>query len=336
VRPGYSLGELKAELFYPVLAFLAFHATFRDEASWRAGGAALAAGMLVVAALAATYVGSTLQWHLQDTGALLADVNQVSTTLVLVAPLFAALAIRASSRAGPRLRAAWVAGGVLYVVTALETGNRTLWLALVAQIAVFSGLYLWREAPARRVSVRVAAGAALVCAAMLTLFALSSYSKSGEVPLDARGLRANLEQSVRPQIWSLALEKWAERPLLGHGFGREIVRDHLLQADSRFATHSHNLPLNVALEVGLVGLAAYALLLACLALRFWKCLFAEDPGVRILAMAGLCLLVGALAKGMTDVPLVRANGLMFWALLGILLGRIRGARAPGTPATDRS
>ncbi len=326
VRPGYSLGELRTEILYPLLAFLAFHATIRDEAPWRAAVAALAAGILVVAVLAARYVGSALQWHLQDTGALLADVNQVSTALVLVAPVFAAFAIRGPV-GGPRLRAALAVGGALYLVTALETGNRTLWLALAGQIAVFSGLYLWREAPARAVSVRVAAGAGLVCAAMLTLFALSSYSKSGEVPLDARGLQANLEQSVRPQIWSLALGKWAERPLLGHGFGREIVRDHLVQADARFATHAHNLPLNVALELGLVGLAAYALLLACLARRFWQCLFAPERGARILGMAGLCLLVGALAKGATDVPLVRGNGLLFWALAGMLLGLARGAQA---------
>jgi O-antigen ligase len=328
VRPDYSIGEWRSEVVYPLLTFFTLYATTRADAAWRASAWSLAAGFLVVAGSAASYLWSPQAWI--EPGALLGDVNHVSTYLVLVAPAFAAFALQEPATAS-RLRMPLIAGVTLFIVTGWLTQNRTLWLALAVQTTLFAALYLWRAVPQRERSVRGLLTVGVICAAMLVLFTLSSFNKSGAMPVDAEGLKTNLEQSVRPQIWRLVFERWTERPLLGYGFGREILGEELVRLGGRFATHSHNIFLNSALETGVMGLASLVLLFASLAGKFRALLLAGDRDTRIIAIAGLCLLAGALIKSTTDIALFRGNGLLFWALLGMFLGRVRGREIAVAP-----
>src|SRR5258706_9041757 len=52
VDPAYSLGEIKNEILYTMMAFVAFFAVTRDEADLRLLLLALAAGALLLCALA--------------------------------------------------------------------------------------------------------------------------------------------------------------------------------------------------------------------------------------------------------------------------------------------
>jgi O-antigen ligase len=152
----------------------------------------------------------------------------------------------------------------------------------------------------------------------------------------AAGAGESLSMDLRPRIWTIACDVIAERPLLGHGFGREIkeprYRAEIGQEGYEFATHGHNVFVNAAVSLGFVGLAALLLLLVALASAHVRLLGHGET--RVLGALGLSLLAAFVAKNLTDDFFNRHNALVFWALHGMLLGlgeRLAPARRPAAP-----
>jgi O-antigen ligase len=136
-----------------------------------------------------------------------------------------------------------------------------------------------------------------------------------------------LAYDVRPTLWQAALRHIDARPWAGHGYGRDI-----LAADMRAASlplgqslnHAHNVFLDVAMQLGVIGLAAFVALLATLAHALAS--LRRREGGLVLAVVGLSMLAGYLAKNLTDDFFERPHALMFWAMAGMLLGA--GRRLP--------
>ena len=70
--------------------------------------------------------------------------------------------------------------------------------------------------------------------------------------------------------------------------------------------------------MGVPGVAAFALLMAALAMGFLAA--GRREGGAPLAIVGLAMLAGYLTKSMTDDFFFRPNSLVFWAIAGMLLG----------------
>jgi hypothetical protein len=169
-------------------------------------------------------------------------------------------------------------------------------LALV--MVVLAGVLLW--APARRDVARVAVGLALLWAALVLTLSESSFAallvglavlaalrwRSGPVLAvcgagiliglvlilaapSQLGIHTNSFSAVnetssgRAKLIRGGLHIAGERPLFGHGSGSFSAeyrkREHVVS--SRISAESHTIPVTVAAEQGLVGLAAYAWLL---------------------------------------------------------------------------
>lgn len=200
--------------------------------------------------------------------------------------------------------AGWMRGLLAVVAVAVA-----LWLpAETAKIAILAGLGAYGLALVLpRVTRAVLAGAlALAILAMpVILGAVLAGAPAGRLPFSA---------AHRVVIWDFSLARIAERPLAGWGFeaSRAIpggkanatpaTLDRLGITDpnqrARFALrnaeslplHPHNAPLQLHLELGLVGAALAALLAALLALR------ARTPSaVGTLAAAAV---VGSLSYGL--------------------------------------
>jgi O-antigen ligase len=88
--------------------------------------------------------------------------------------------------------------------------------------------------------------------------------------------------------------------------------------------HGHNLLLNIAVQLGVVGVGLFVAVLALLAREYAR--FLAEPAIAPLGVIGLALLAGFLAKNFTDDFLHRHNAQVFWALNGMLLGLARRAR----------
>jgi O-antigen ligase len=95
--------------------------------------------------------------------------------------------------------------------------------------------------------------------------------------------------------------------------------------------------LNYALQLGIGGVLVLVILLGAVGREFWRLYRHDDPTVSLVGLAGIAMLIGFIAKNMTDDFFVRQNSLMFWSVVGLSLGygrwRIGHASAE---ATNRS
>jgi len=325
--PRYTLSELRAEVLYGTLAFLVFFLAATDASRWRLWWSALMAGTLVV--LAATIVQEWLPFeisrHPVDGGP-----GAWSTHLVLVAPL---LFVFAWPPPWGEERSPATLAAALFVVlfAAWDTENRIVWAALGVQLA--AAMALWKSMPsmeaARHRNLR---GLTVVAAVAVAIAFGASIVERNERFFTAKSpFTASLERDLRPTLWSVAWTQFKAAPWLGHGFGREILAATFLPHTPKGfehppLRHSHNMLADIALQLGIAGLATFVALLLALARHYWR--FLRDPAVAPLGIIGLTLIAGFLVKNLTDDFLHRHNALVFWALNGMLLGLGRRARSP--------
>jgi O-antigen ligase len=194
-------------------------------------------------------------------------------------------------------------------------GAATLALAAGATVLIAG---LARLAPRAR---RRAGLAALALLALAAAFVLARF----EALVEAVGRDVTLTR--RTEIWALLLEPILERPWLGHGFGafwNVAPADALVVRALRFdPQHAHNGLLDLALELGVVGLAAFAVPFALAAARAVR-LTAAQRGA--LAAWPLALLAWWLAGNLAESALLRGGRLgwaVFVAVAATLAGRAR-------------
>jgi O-antigen ligase len=322
VDSAYTWSELRREIVYGALAFGVFFFA-ADAKRMRLWGAALIAGTVVLAA--ADLVRALVA---PNAVPLNSGSGRFTTHLVMVAPFLLLLAVDRPAGLGRR-PALLTASVATFFLAALASENRIVWAAYFVCVATVGLSLLPSVAPDRRRKALVAA--TLLVVAITALFAFSLVKKL-EVYPTARNAGESLEMDVRPRFWSTAVGAIADRPLAGHGFGRDIIapryRAEFGQGKgSEFASHGHNLFLNAGVSLGAAGVVALTLLLAGLVYAHARNL--ARPATRIAGAIGLALVAGFLAKNMTDDFFNRHNALVFWALNGLLIGL--GRRTDAAP-----
>ncbi len=332
-QPAYTLAELRAEIFYGALALgVFFVAAAQDASRWRTWRIALLAGstVLLVELTLQSMLGQSLTRHTA-----IEQRGPWSTHLVLIAPLLFTLGW---PKPWGENQATWVQAAALAVLlfAAWGTENRIMWVALGAQLLL--AMALWRAIPAmeptrERDLRRLAIAAALVVG---VAFAGSLVERNERFFGAQAPVATSFERDLRPRIWSTAIDEWRKAPWLGHGFGREIVAGAFIPltpqvADHPELRHAHNVFLDAAIEMGVVGLAALIAVLIALAREYRGFLRRSD--VAPLGLLGLMLIAGFMLKNLTDDFMHRHNALVFWALNGMLLGL--GSAAPRAAETKR-
>ncbi len=329
--PRHTWEELRAETFYSSLAFGVFFLAATSSERWKRWWIALIAGTLLAFAASAIQqgLGIELQRHPPDGG-----VGPFSTHLVLVAPLLVALVcpapwgLRRSTLAlagalGTLVAAAWLTRD------ASGPPNRIVWPSLLsafgmAVLAARSAVGLRLEGlPGLRRTI------ALGAIAIVLAFLAAIAAKNERFYPNDPSVLSSIERDLRPRLWSVAWSEWKAAPWLGHGFGREIRASAFLQETPPIlghppVRHGHNMLLNIALQLGIVGVGLFAAVLVLLAREYAR--FLAEPAIASLGIIGLALLTGFLVKNLTDDFLHRHNAQVFWALNGMLLGLAQRAR----------
>jgi len=319
IDPAYTASELRPELLVPLLAFSVFWTGSRREAL-RIWGAAMLVGVVVLGALALGSLALTGAWN---PNRLHAGVGAYSTWLVMAFPLVLALGFPARALPFTPDAARWrlLALLLLFVVGgAYLTVNRMVWVAFAAVLFVYCGLYLrmpWLKPGDRQ---RLLAVSALLFAALIVIFALV-VANAAHTIAHAPSIWSALENDARLKLWRFAAERVAEAPIAGHGFGRGILRGTLQSTlNDRLLWHGHNIVLDVLLQTGVLGLAAFIALLGAFASRFLAYARAGSVELNAIGITGLAFLAGFLVKNLTDDFFVRHTGLLFWSLNGMLIG----------------
>lgn len=163
---------------------------------------------------------------------------------------------------------------VLLLTALVLSGSRNGWFVLGAVLVVLAAV---RATPPRQVAVIMAAFALMVLSQPLTrarVGLVEAYrSPAADTPVESRTrphmITPRETLTPRLQLWSAALELIRENPITG--VGPEVFANTVgarILGETGFNTH--NLLLNVATELGLVGLALF---LVCL----WALFRAGNP-----------------------------------------------------------
>jgi O-antigen ligase len=324
VNPRFSAGELRPEILYTVAGLVVFYLAARKPAvrpwMWAAAVGTLLATLGTL--LQPEWITPAVSRHPVDGGP-----GYLSTHLVLLAPvLFAAIL----AGGGSTRRVAFLAALAFAVIagSAWETANRIVWLAFAAQVV--TAVVAWRSsALAHGQRARLASAVALLCGAIAVAAFAASIVEREERVSHYRVHEGSIEADVRPRIWERAFQRFHDAPWLGHGFGREILARDFEPLTPRnmnhpLVQHAHNVFADIALELGLAGLAIFTWLLLALAVRYWRML--AHPTTVALGIAGLAVLAGFVVKNLTDDFFHRHNALAFWCVQGALLGLARGEK----------
>lgn len=248
-------------------------------------------------------------------GGILAEVsnpNVVAAALAVAVPL--ALALLTDPEKRWRFLGAVSLPPLLIMLTLLQA--RSMWMATVIGMVLFAGLFR------RWVLVLAAVGVLVV----LAYGAASPQLDLPRVPIGMSQVLGLLQG--RRQVWDLAANLIVHEPL-GIGINTYANYANNLASDWLAAPqreHAHNLFLQVGLDLGLVGLGAFAALFAYAFYAAWHAI--RHSIKHSLACGVFVSLVVAFLGGMFEVNMWgNKAAVLLWALFGmaIVLGRY-GAR----------
>jgi len=322
VNLRYSVGEIRSEIVYGVLTFLIFYRTTRSEKDLSAWFLILAASAALISVLGFIhfYRGED-PYHVGSYGGTLHFAAYLNT----VFPVFIVMALTA---AGKR-RALVLLIIAMLLLTAYGSTSRAVWIALVVEFAVFGGLYLARMAVkpnVRRMIVTsglaaaVAFSGALLYVTKEKLQEVHKLSASGPVEIVTQAIKADR----RPKLWMDTFEFIKERPLTGAGFGRMVLGPQIVaQQNDPNHSHAHNVFLNYALQLGVLGPFVILFVFGAVAKEGFRA--SRDTGLtlRLLGIALVAMVAGTFVQCMIEDVFVEHMALVFWALTGITLGCAR-------------
>jgi O-antigen ligase len=254
--------------------------------------------------------------------------NTLATFEGLALPGALALGLKGPALVRP---IALVSFGVIFAGLALSLSRGGL-LAVAGALVM---MLAW--APFRRT--------ALVAGVVIVVVALAGANPLGETQ-QAQVLSQRLESVTysaggvdpRFRLWEVTPQIIADHPVIGVGenaFPEVALRYGLLLGTSGSTyEHAHNIPLTIAAELGLVGLAVFLWLLVAL-VRVLLRAYRVAPAERGFVLAVAAAFVALALQGLVDYTLRSAIivGVIF-ALAGCATVLARGdehARAPGVP-----
>lgn len=243
--------------------------------------------------------------------------NALAATAMMVLPI--AVAVALSPIGSLRLQGAL---RIVAMLTALGAGavvvlmqSRSAWLAAIAV------LWLWARAAMRPKTWWIITGLLTLGVPLALVFVWDGHPRTLEL---ADALQARVE------IWKQGLQ--ALRPSPWFGIGLDYFRHSgyspiLVWPDQIVGRpHAHNFFLQTALDVGLIGLAAYLAVLGYVVRRALETMRSKtgDAWLRHLAAGALLSLVSVHVYGVLDaVPLGAKVGIFQWVACGLILAAWR-------------
>ncbi|MEX2220522.1 MAG: hypothetical protein WEG40_01880 [Candidatus Rokuibacteriota bacterium] len=328
VDPAYSLAEIKNEVGYALMVFVALFAWTRNEKRLRLSCLAVLAGFAVMSGSA--LLGAYLRNGEWPPDVYYGGVGGVSNYLVTIGPILALTV----ALCGRRHSRKWLAVlGLPFLAVALLTGQRALWPAIGVQ-ALLGCVWLGHVHAVAVGPVRLAlTGISLLALVGGGIYVSDRYRTGGDPESPVA-----IGKDLRPRVWMKVGEEIFAHPLTGAGFGRAVMgkaypallpaedkgfwypHDASGLAGNKVFWHPHNLVFNYGISAGVPGMVAVLALFAGLAWRFWQLAFRGERLARLTGLTGAAMVAGVFARNMANDFFVRDGALLFWALAGMLFG----------------
>ena len=254
-----------------------------------------------------------------------AVIAAVVAAVLLIAPLgVSVLALRTDEKTNsPVLRLMALTVVVIGSVTLAICDSRSAWIAiwLILVGLLVKGIRSWLA--------RTVVGAIVVAPLFVAIGGMLFSSqadfiwKAGSVWSSGRG---------RILIATQAIERWKESPWLGIGLNEfRAVYKHEGAGPAGDVAHAHNMVLQTALDVGVLGSAAYWGVLALLLVRATQAAKRQSGLCRSAAVGSALSLVAISLFGLSDaVPIGCKVGTLQWMAGGLILAawRMQSVSAP--------
>jgi O-antigen ligase len=276
--------------------------------------AASVAAAIVSFAQAATASASLAAFLRTRASGPVLDANAAGSYFAMAACAALAMALPRASTAAS-MRAMWGLAGVVLLGGVWLSGSR------MAQVSVIAGATVLACVARLRMTgqgLRAVAAAAAIGAAVLIALAV------GLDPRPAASRTALPSFSARADFMITGLRMIASAPIFGVGIGRYFETSGRFMPESIywlfFHENAHNNFLQIAGELGLLGLAAFIWLLGAAAVRIARGLHAEPQDGPLVASATATSVF--VATWLTSHPLLLPEvAYTFWVVLAIALGR---------------
>ncbi len=222
----------------------------------------------------------------------------VFAMLALLLTCLSSLDLQSPSLKRRRLAAIGLVSGLAALAASLTRG---VWLVGLASLPIALILY-----PRRLPSRHLVLGAAGVVALLLLVFAEQLSARFAQTLLEfhdiaEHGHSRNIGERLR--LWSAALAAVADAPLFGYGIQNRMEVVAAYAAGDGLPppgfTHAHNSLLTVALDGGLLAVAALAAVLAAPTAAAWRA--PPDEFYRLRLFAAILIAFIYLASGMTQI-----------------------------------
>ncbi|MFM9972784.1 MAG: O-antigen ligase family protein [Burkholderiales bacterium] len=323
VDPSYSLGEIKNEIGYTMMALFAFLAFFDERRKVVWGAWAIAASLAVISVWG-LWSWSQLGLWKEDGGH-----GGSGTYAGLVLMALPALVLIWSWQ--PKWR--WLVAGIglVALLAAAYSRQRAFWPALGVELGLLIFLLHFRKTNALS-GRRVLGSLALILAAGAIFIGATQGARFG-----LHGGAVEMGNDPRLQNWPAVVARIGEQPWVGAGFGRNAMKlghPDLLPPAAPLFWHAHNLFLNYALALGVPGMLALVVLFAGLFLVYWRMYRSEHPDVAVIGIAGMLLFFAVISRNLSNDFFQRDVALLFWSMNGLLLGyaiRASGSRMVSRP-----
>jgi O-antigen ligase len=314
IYPKFSIAEIRTEILYGFLTFLIFFKGTRSDRELNFWLLTLAGSALLVG------MSSLIHW-LRGLNPYLVGFHggtlYYAGYLNTIFPVLMAMAILQAGR----IRIALICLMVLLLVTAVGSTSRAVWVGFLLEFIVFGGLYLkfMEVSPVAKKRALVVGISIVVLFSGVLLYVVKEKLSLSGGPMEILAQAAKADQ--RPKLWRDSIAFIQERPYTGAGFGRMVLgRELATQQQDPNHTHAHNIVLNSALQLGLLGPVVLVFFFYSILRELWKLVQARDADLKILGIAGISLLGGIFAQSMVEDILVKHLAWLFWALLGMTLG----------------
>jgi putative inorganic carbon (HCO3(-)) transporter len=248
--------------------------------------------------------------------------NLLAGYLIPILPLTASLAIAACALRKWLLAALPACATLTIGLAIILTGSRGGYLGFFAEILFLCGIfgsYLWQEFPRQR---------PFICFSVLAVGIVLGVSFHHIPFLEQRFTsifagREHSSNSFRLNVWTSSLAMFKDNWWFGIGVGNEAFRlAYGLYMRSGFdALGTYCVPLEIAVELGVVGLLIFAgLLLSALSRGHLNFISVSDVWQKCLTAGAAAALIGLTVHGLVDTVFYRPQvHLLFWMIMAFLI-----------------
>lgn len=205
------------------------------------------------------------------------------------------------------------------------TGSRGAWIGFIALGFAFLILmwYWWKNyLPPfwRKWSLPIALGTV----AGLLVLAVATVEPLRDRVVSITRVRADSSNNYRMNVWMSALEMVRDRPIIGIGPGNDVFNKiyPLYQRPRYSALSAYSVPLEIAVETGLIGLTAFAWLFLTILTQGWLQLrrLRDSGNLQGYWLIGAsATIIGMMAHGLVDTVWYRPQvNILWWLIVAIV------------------